>query len=447
MGRYSGKSCRLGFMLTMTSMFFLAEIVGGYVGNSIALVSDSFNMLSDIISLSVGLVAARVRRRSSSPRCTYGLVRVEVLGALANAVFLAAVRFCVSAQALERLAQPEAIDKPELVLVVGSIGLCINVVGLLVFQDWRSLERLAQPEAIDKPELVLVVGSIGLCINVVGLLVFQDWRCLRRKSARTTQRNSEPKSETDTEAGFQRIDLDEVDEFEDEGHHLNIRGVLLHMLNDALGSVVVVVTSALFYVWPKAPDVPCNWQCYVDPSMTLVMVAIIMPSAIPLARETASILLQIIPHNMPFNRILQDVCSLPGVLSVHDAHLWELTKGRYVASLHVRVSAELHSSLSGIKMLHQQIRDLLHHVGIHSVTVQLEFGDGSLERSYCSTPCSSPSCVKVSCCPHDVAGLPLCKANQLPHHREFPVNMYETSSVLKIQALSPSTHSYTATKF
>ncbi|XP_026795277.3 zinc transporter 10 isoform X1 [Pangasianodon hypophthalmus] len=408
MGRYSGKSCRLGFMLTMTSMFFLAEIVGGYVGNSIALVSDSFNMLSDIISLSVGLVAARVRRRSSSPRCTYGLVRVEVLGALANAVFLAAVRFSVSAQALE---------------------------------------RLAQPEAIDKPELVLVVGSIGLCINVVGLLVFQDWRCLRRKSARTTQRDSEPKSETDTEAGFQRTDLDEVDEFEDEGHHLNIRGVLLHMLNDALGSVVVVVTSALFYVWPKAPDVPCNWQCYVDPSMTLVMVAIIMPSAIPLARETASILLQIIPHNMPFNRILQDVCSLPGVLSVHDAHLWELTKGRYVSSLHVRVSTELHSSLSGIKMLHQQIRDLLHHVGIHSVTVQLEFGDGSLERSACSTPCSSPSCLKVSCCPHDVAGLPLCKANQLPHPREFPVNMYETSSVPKIQALSPSTHSYTATKF
>lgn len=161
MGRYSGKSCRLVFMLTMTSVFFLAEIVAGYVGNSIALVSDSFNMLSDILSLSVGLVAVRLRRRSSSPRCTYGLVRVEVLGALANAVFLAAVRFSVSAQALE---------------------------------------RLAQPEAIDKPALVLVVGSIGLCINLIGLLVFQDWRCLRTSKARTTRRDSKPKN-TDTEAG------------------------------------------------------------------------------------------------------------------------------------------------------------------------------------------------------------------------------------------------------
>ncbi|XP_053476353.1 zinc transporter 10-like [Ictalurus furcatus] len=404
MGRYSGKSCRLVFMLTMTSVFFLAEIVAGYAGNSIALVSDSFNMLSDIISLSVGLVAARVRHRSSSARCTYGLVRVEVLGALANAVFLAAIRFSVSAQALE---------------------------------------RLAKPEAIDNPALVLVVGSIGLCINVVGLIVFQDWRCLCRKGARTTHRDSEPKSDTDTEAGFQQTDSDEVEEFEDEGHHLNMRGVLLHMLNDALGSVVVVVTSALFYVWPKAQEAPCNWQCYVDPSLTLVMVAIIMPTAIPLAREAATILLQIIPRDMPFNRVLQEVCSLPGVLSVHDSHLWELTKSRYVASMHVRVSTELHSSLSGIKMLHQQIRDVLHHVGIHSVTIQLEFGDGSLEKTYCSTPCSSPFCLKVSCCPPDVAGLPLYKANQFPQHREFPVDMYETSSALKVQV---PTHSYTATK-
>lgn len=160
MGRYNGKSCRLVFMLSLTSVFFVAEIVVGYMGNSIALVSDSFNMLSDIISLSVGLVAARFRRRYSSPRCTYGLVRVEVLGALANAVFLAAVRFCLSAQALE---------------------------------------RLVEPEAIDQPALVLIVGSIGLSINVLGLTVFQDWRCLRRKRADTTRRDSEQKS--DPEAG------------------------------------------------------------------------------------------------------------------------------------------------------------------------------------------------------------------------------------------------------
>ncbi|XP_062851500.1 calcium/manganese antiporter SLC30A10-like [Trichomycterus rosablanca] len=394
MGRYSGQTCRLIFMLTATGIFFIAELVAGYMGNSIALVSDSFNMLSDVISLSVGLIAARVRRRPSSARCSYGLVRVEVLGAWANAVFLFAVRLSVSAQALQRLAVPEAIDNPRLVLVVGAIGLGVNVVGLLVFQDWGSLCRRRAPR------------------------VHQD---------------IEPKSDANPEAGFQQEDLHEDDEIQDEGHHLNIRGVLLHMFNDALGSVVVVVTSVLFYIWPLESNVPCNWQCYVDPSLTLIMVAIIMPTAIPLVRETATILLQVIPRGLPFRKILEEVCTLPGVLSVHDAHLWELTKGLHVASLHVRVSTELQSSLSGIKTLHRQIRDVFHRFGIHSVTVQLEFGDGSLEKSYCSTPCSSPSCLKLSCCPPDAAGLPVCIANPAVYSGDFTTEKHDMSSVLKEQ--------------
>lgn len=81
--------------------------------------------------------------------------------------------------------------------------------------------------------------------------------------------------------------------------------MLLHVLNDALGSVVVVVASALFYVWPLAPESPCNWQCYVDPSLTLVMVVIIMSSAAPLVKETAGILLQMSPADLPLSAVCE----------------------------------------------------------------------------------------------------------------------------------------------
>lgn len=77
------------------------------------------------------------------------------------------------------------------------------------------------------------------------------------------------------------------------------------MLNDALGSVVVVVASALFYARPLPPDTPCNWQCYVDPSLTLVMVAIIMSSAVPLVRETTRILLQMSPPDLDVSVICE----------------------------------------------------------------------------------------------------------------------------------------------
>lgn len=77
------------------------------------------------------------------------------------------------------------------------------------------------------------------------------------------------------------------------------------MLNDALGSVVVVVSAVLFYMQPLPPDTPCNWQCYVDPSLTLVMVAIIVSSAIPLIKETTRILLQMSPPDLDVSSICE----------------------------------------------------------------------------------------------------------------------------------------------
>uniref|UniRef100_UPI00398E5632 calcium/manganese antiporter SLC30A10-like isoform X2 n=1 Tax=Pristiophorus japonicus TaxID=55135 RepID=UPI00398E5632 len=130
-----GKNCRLIFMLVITAGFFVVELVSGHMGNSIALVSDSFNMLSDLISLLIGLTAGNVSRITRHRRNTYGFVRAEVVGALANAVFLAALTFTIFVEAIIRLIKPQKIDDVELVLMVGSLGLAVNILGLILFQN------------------------------------------------------------------------------------------------------------------------------------------------------------------------------------------------------------------------------------------------------------------------------------------------------------------------
>ena len=60
MGRYTGKKCRLFTMVGLTCIFFLVEIVTGYVTNSMALVADSFHMLSDIVALIVALISVQM---------------------------------------------------------------------------------------------------------------------------------------------------------------------------------------------------------------------------------------------------------------------------------------------------------------------------------------------------------------------------------------------------
>lgn len=77
-----------------------------------------------------------------------------------------------------------------------------------------------------------------------------------------------------------------------------LAGVLLHVMGDALGSVIVVITAIIFYVRPLRPEDPCNWECYIDPSLTIIMVIIILSSAFPLIKETAVILLQMVPRGL-----------------------------------------------------------------------------------------------------------------------------------------------------
>ena len=71
MGRYTGKSCRLICMLVLTAGFFLVEIIVGYLTNSLALVGDSYHMLSDVVALVVGFSSVRVSTISDIYTCNF----------------------------------------------------------------------------------------------------------------------------------------------------------------------------------------------------------------------------------------------------------------------------------------------------------------------------------------------------------------------------------------
>ncbi|XP_074078798.1 calcium/manganese antiporter SLC30A10 isoform X1 [Macrotis lagotis] len=356
MGRYSGKTCRLIFMLVLTAGFFVAELASGYLGNSIALISDSFNMLSDLISLCVGIGAGLVARRPArGAGASFGYRRAEVVGALSNAVFLTALCFTIFVEAVLRLARPERIDDPELVLIVGALGLAVNVLGLLIFQDCAACR--GPPRRAGEPA---------------------DARSAPQEEPETRQKKSAA---------------------------LNIRGVLLHVMGDALGSVVVVIAAIIFYVRPLEENAKCNWQCYIDPSLTIIMVIIILSSAFPLIKETASILLQMVPKGINLEELVGKLSNVPGVSSIHEVHIWELVSGKNIATLHIKCQKSKDYQDANFKM-----REIFHSVGIHNVTIQPEYVDQkeSLEQDWmlvCNSPCISKTCVNHLCCPPETQSL------------------------------------------
>ena len=102
-----GKNTRaLAVTLALTSSFTVAEVVGGLLTGSLALLADAGHMLSDNLSLAVALFAAWLAGRPETPERSFGYKRAEILAALANGVTLVAISIWIFVEAISRLREP-----------------------------------------------------------------------------------------------------------------------------------------------------------------------------------------------------------------------------------------------------------------------------------------------------------------------------------------------------
>lgn len=118
-------------VLGFSGIIFLAELIGGLVSGSLALVADAMHMLSDSLGLLVAIAAVMIGRRGATSSATYGFRRVEVLAALVNALSVALISLWIVWEAISRLGSGETINVP-VMLGVGTIGLIANMFGALV---------------------------------------------------------------------------------------------------------------------------------------------------------------------------------------------------------------------------------------------------------------------------------------------------------------------------
>ncbi|KAL8941073.1 MAG: hypothetical protein Q9211_001975 [Gyalolechia sp. 1 TL-2023] len=149
---------------------------------------------------------------------------------------------------------------------------------------------------------------------------------------------------------------------------LNMRGVFLHVMGDALGNIGVIGSALIIWLtsW--------SWRYYADPAISLVITVIILGSAIPLCKAASRILLQAVPPGISVDDIKTDIEDFSGIISCHHVHVWQLSDTKMVASLHIQVEFDFKGEGSARYMqLARAIRRCLHEHGIHSSTIQPEF--------------------------------------------------------------------------
>jgi len=262
---HHGSETRLAIAAALTGLFMVAEVVGGVISGSLALIADAGHMLTDFASLTMAWFAFRLSRRPADWKRNYGFDRFQIIVAFGNGLTL------------------------------------FFIAGWIVFE---AIQRLIEPVEVLGP-VMAVVAAAGLAVNIGAFLVLYG-------------------------AGA-------------ENHNLNMRGAMLHVLGDLLGSVAALVAAGVIILTGWMP---------ADPILSILVALIILRGAWRVVSESGHILLEGSPAELDVEAVVADLTdNIDGVERIHHVHAWSITQERCMLTLHAVIASDLAATdaISAIK--------------------------------------------------------------------------------------------------
>lgn len=152
-------------MLTVTAIYCAVEFIGGFVANSLALLSDAVHMLTDIAALCLGIITLWISSRPATSGKTFGYLRAEILGALVNVLFLWMLVAFICIEAITRLHTPEAVSGVT-VMDIAAVGIVINL-----FSAWVTWQSGQQGTGRGMAMRAVCAHVISDLVGVMGVLI------------------------------------------------------------------------------------------------------------------------------------------------------------------------------------------------------------------------------------------------------------------------------------
>jgi cobalt-zinc-cadmium efflux system protein len=192
--RHSETRC-LQWALGLSGFYFFAELIAGFLTNSLALLSDAGHMVTDVAAMGLSLFAFRMARRPATLNSTYGFHRVEILAALFNGLALWLIVGVIFAAAYNRLAHPPHV-KSEGMLIVALLGLAVNLAsGAILYGSHRHSLNLRGAFVHVASDALGSVGAIAaglimlatdwyladplISIFIGGLILYSSWSLVK----------------------------------------------------------------------------------------------------------------------------------------------------------------------------------------------------------------------------------------------------------------------------
>ena len=250
-------------VIALTAIMMVVEIVAGMIFHSMALLADGWHMSTHVAAFALAAVAYGFgRRHAKDEQFTFGTGKVCILGGFASAIVLSGIALLMAAESVHRLFAPVAIHYRE--------------------------------------AIVIAVG--GLAVNVICALILKD----DRHHAHHGHSHGHPH-------GAQH-------------HDLNLRAAYLHVLADALTSLLAITALSLGRIF--------GWV-WLDPVMGLVGTVVIVSWAYTLLYDTSSVLLDRVPADTDLPVVIREGIENDGDTVITDLHIWQVGVGKFAAIISV----------------------------------------------------------------------------------------------------------------
>ncbi|XP_029354162.1 putative proton-coupled zinc antiporter SLC30A4 [Echeneis naucrates] len=311
-------------------LFMTGEIIGGYMSNSLAIMTDAVHMLADVVGILFSLLALWLSTKPPTKRFTFGLHRLEVVSAVLSVVLIYILTALLLYEAVQRTVHQEFNIDGDVMLITAAVGVAVNLI-------------------------------MGFLLNQGGHL-----------HSHSHGHSHGPASASGSQSAG-------------SGHQqrphgsLAVRAAFIHALGDLLQSVGVLIAAYIIRFKPQLK--------LADPICTYIFSVLVLFTTFRIMRDTLFIVLEGVPRHLDSHQIKEDLLKLEDVQSVDELNIWALTMDKTAALVHLQLMPSSANNWEDVQAKARHL--LLHTYGLTRCTVQVQTHRQRQVRS-CAN-CQQPS--------------------------------------------------------
>ncbi|NXR99679.1 ZNT4 protein, partial [Oxylabes madagascariensis] len=325
---------RLTLAALLYLLFMTGELIGGYVANSLAIMTDALHMLTDLSGIILTLLALWLSAKSPTKRFTFGFHRLEVLSAIISVLLVYILMAFLLYEAVQRTIHMDYEINGDIMLITAAVGVAVNLImGFLLNQSGHLHSHSHSHPHSHVPQL---------------------------SSPNTAQGSSHGHSS--------------------HGHSsLAVRAAFVHALGDLVQSIGVLVAAYIIRFKPEYK--------IADPICTYVFSILVVFTTVRILCDTGVIILEGVPRHLNVDRIKEDLMKIEDVYSIEDLNVWSLTAGKTTAIVHLQLVPGSSSKWEDVQSKARQL--LLNTFGMYKCSVQLQSYKQEMSKTCASCQSSS----------------------------------------------------------